>query len=100
MTTTAAPIIQANAIDAIDIVQWRLETAKTLLSEGRSVEALEALYEATQSLRHHAVPMGVTNARAEGNDATWEDIGTALHMTRQSAHERFNRRTQVLSGER
>lgn len=86
----AQHIIQANALDAIEIVEWRLQGAKALLSEGKTVEALAELHEAEMSVRHNAIPQTVTYARAA--EATpWEAIGRAIGMTRQSAHERFAR---------
>lgn len=55
-----------------------------------SLAALAAL-DRLRALVNHRVDETVETCRREG--ATWEDIGSALHVTRQTAHERYRRRT-------
>ena len=55
-----------------------------------NLAALAAL-DRLRALVSHRVDETVEMCRREG--ATWEDIGSALHVTRQTAHERYRRRT-------
>jgi hypothetical protein len=56
-----------------------------------NLAALAAL-DRLRALVGHRVDETVEMCRHEG--ATWEDIGSALHVTRQTAHERYRRRTE------
>jgi hypothetical protein len=64
---------------------------ETADDRSRSLAALAAL-DQLRVLVSHRVDDTVEACRREG--ATWENIGSALHVTRQTAHERYRRRTE------
>lgn len=66
----------------------RLLKALARRAGGGELEALEALNVLQGKLQDH-LHAAVVGYRHGPAAATWTDVGKALNMTRQSAHERF-----------